>query len=226
MTLFNVQEALSGALRKQQNEQRFNRFLDNRISNPPNKKSLQTVNNEDGSITTKELCYVPYTFVQSETVLYPDGSRIYTSFYPSSEGIPAKRIEMSAKSTITKTTTFDRNGKEKTLERVFKNPDGSGVEEKIDYKFERRNVRKFNKNNVSQHIESYVKGRLASRIECDDEGNLLKETRYNAFAAGSILQKEIVYNNIENSYVTKEYNMMGQISSTHKTISKKTKIIA
>lgn len=152
--------------------------------------------------------------------MYPDGTKKVTTFYPNGEKVPAKCIEYSAQSTISKITTFDKSGNIKTMERVVKNPDGSGIEEKIDYKYSRKVVKHFNSRNIARVIYSYVKEKLAFKLECDDMGNVQKEYVYNAFAPNELLQKEILYNE-NGSYTTKEYNTNGAIYSIYTNFDKK-----
>lgn len=153
-------------------------------------------------------------------MLYPDGTKIITNFYPTGEKVPAKRVEYSAQSTITKVITFDKNGNEKTMERVVRNLDGSGIEEKIDFKYSRKVIKHFNKQNIATAIYSYVKDKLAFKMECDEFGNVQKEYIYSAFAPIELLQKEISYNS-NGSYTTKEYNVNGSVYSMYTTFDKK-----
>lgn len=175
---------------------------------------------ENDVIRTEEICYVPYPFVQSETLLYPDGTKVITTFYPNGEKAPAKRVEYSAQSTISKIITYDKYGNEKTMERVVRNPDGSGIEEKNDYKYSRKVVKHFNSKNIARFIYSYIKDKLAFKLECDDFGNVKREYIYSAFAPSELLQKEILYN-ANGSYTTKEYTPSGEVYSIYTTFDKK-----
>lgn len=238
-------DLLSDKIRKIRNENAFNTFLNTKIDFAKQtfkplleEKTVEVLSvnefpleqNVDTSykteicenevIKTEEICYIPYPFVQSETLLYPDGTKVITTFYPNGEKIPAKRVEYSAQSTISKITTFDKYGKQKTMERVIKNPDGSGIEEKIDFKYSRKVVKHFNNKNIARVIYSYVKDKLAFKMECDDFGNVQKEYVYSAFAPYDLLQKEILYNK-NGSYTTKEYATNGMVYSVYTTFDKK-----
>lgn len=241
----NSKDLLSDKIRKMRNNAAFKTFLNNKIDfakqavkplleekhvevlqindfsgNQNGCTELKTEVAENNVIRTEEMCYVPYPFVQSETLLYPDGTKIITTFYPNGDKIPAKRVEYSAQSTIKKVTTFDKYGKEKTMERVIRNADGSGIEEKIDYKYSRKVVKHFNNQNIARYIYSYVKDKLAFKMECDDLGNIQKEYIYSAFAPNELLQKEILYN-ANGSYTTKEYAANGVVYSVYTTFDRK-----
>lgn len=229
---------LNDIVKKERNARAFENFLNTRIDssphsiqhfeNPVNKSAsrttgslikLKTVKNADGSITTKELCTIPFIYLQSETVLYPNGTKIITLYYPSSEQIPAKSIEYSHQSTITKTTTYDTKGHIKTIERVVNNTDGSGFEEKIEFKHNRKTKRKFNKYKITTEVESYVKDKLVFTLECDKYGNLLKERTFYSYSQEPILQKEVTY--YEQYYTIKEYDPLGEFSFTKTVITSK-----
>ena len=227
-------EKLSQELLKIRNNSAFNKFINNKIdyskhviqplTEDINLASVKNVHDklqaehsdlktckEESVIRTEEICNIPFPFVQTETLLYPDGTKIVTTFYPSAEKIPAKRVEYSAKTTITKTTTYDRNGNEKTLDRNFINVDGMYIEEYVDFKFSRKTIKRFNKNKIATSVESYVKDNLAFALEHDELGNIKRELTYYAFMPNRVLQKEIVYDE-KGSYTQKEYNTLGVLT--------------
>lgn len=175
---------------------------------------------EEVAIRTEEICNIPFPFVQTETLLYPDGTKIVTTFYPSNDRIPSKRVEFLAKCNITKTTTFDREGKEKTMERIVINEDNSSYEEYIDFKFSRKTIKRFNNKKITVSIENFVKENLSFRLECDDLGNIKKESTFYTYSKTPILAKEIVYNS-DGSYTQKEYNALGNLTGI-KTVNCRT----
>jgi len=67
-----------------------------------NKATFKTNIEDSNDITTKEYATVPYPYLQSETTIKPDGTKIHTIYYPSNDEIPAKRIVYSAQSTVKK----------------------------------------------------------------------------------------------------------------------------
>ena len=189
---------LSDEILKIRNNSAFNKFLNNKIDYT--KQAIQPLtddiplqslkvlhehlcnNNqqikteaENEIIKTEEICNIPFPFVQTETLLYPDGSKVVTTFYPSNDKIPAKKVEYLSQSTITKTTTYDRSGKEKTLERQMLNQDNSSIVELIDFKFNRKTIKRFNAKKIAVLVENYVNDKLTFKLECDDYGNLKKE---------------------------------------------------
>jgi len=176
--------------------------------------NLQTLKLEDGTIVTKEYTLVPFIFVQSETVLKPDGTKIYTVFYPSNECIPAKRIMYSSKSMVTTTTHFDIKGNIKSELRVAKYQDCTTVEENIDAVHHRKTKKYFNKNHIATIVESYVNDNLVFRLESDDEGNTKRELTYNGFSKVPILTKEVVYYS-RYGFTVKEYNTKGELYSCY-----------
>ena len=220
---------LSKEIAKYRNTVAFNRFVQEQSQNAkqnfekiinnnhiirfrePN-SNIETIQETDGTIITNEYALVPFVFIQSETVTKPDGTKIYTTFYPSNEQIPAKRITYSPQSMITKTTHYDNKGNIKAEIRVIKNEDGSGIEEKIEMQNQRKTKRYFNKNNISTRVESYVNDKIVFRLETDENGNTKKEQTYNSFGTEPILIKEVLYHsNI--CYTVKEYKTTGELYS-------------
>lgn len=174
---------------------------------------LATIQNPDGSILTTEYCQIPFPHIQSETTSYPDGSKKIVTFYPTAKK-PAKKVELSADGAFSVTTTYDRNGQEKNVIKMHKNPDGSGAEENTDMKFGRTNMRYFDKFKTTRRIESYINGKITFRLVCDEFGNIQQESNYYTFFTEQqgLLQKETIYNE-DGSYTLKEYTLNGRVSS-------------
>ena len=221
-------QILNDLISKQRNAIAFDKFIESRIETNKqilhsstddnssflyksiNKQTnLQTVINDDNSITTQELSTVPFVYLQSETIVYPDGTKVFTNFYPSAEKIPSKRVEYSGKSNVTKTTNYDTKGKVKSVVRVVKNSDGSGYEEKYNHKFRRNTRTKFNKNKIATETVSYVNNKLVFKLECDENGTLLKETTYYSYTNNPVKQREIIY--YDTAYTIKEYDLSGEL---------------
>lgn len=207
------------------NKQNFEKIIENNQYELKESQScLQTKEEDDGSIVSREYATVPFHFMQSETITRKDGTKIHTIFYPSSEEIPAKRIVYSAESMVTKTTLFDTKGNIKSEQRIIKFPDGSGSEEKIDTVYGRKTKKQFNKNNIATIVESYVNDKLVFKLECDDDGNIKKESNYQNIKGIPVLSKEVIHHtNI--GYTIKEYTSTGELySSSTKCIKSNFKI--
>lgn len=211
---------------KEQSEnakQNFQKIIDDKqiIKHREIDSNLETIQEVDGTIITKEYALVPFKFVQAETISKPDGTKIHTIFYPSNEQIPAKRISYSPQSMVTKTTHFDQKGNIKSELRVIKNEDGSGIEEKIELNHQRKTKKFINKNNIATIVESYVDNKIVFRLETDDQGNTKKEQTYSSFANEPILIKETLYHS-DIGYTVKEYKTTGELYSCYtKSLKKK-----
>lgn len=229
---------LSKEIAKYKNAVAFQRFLQNQSENSKqnfekiienneyssniNEPILKTELEDDDSIVSREYATVPFYHMQSETITQKDGTRIHTIFYPSCEEIPAKRVVYSPESMVTKTTLFDTSGNIKSEHRIIKFPDGSGSEEKIDTTYGRKTKKIFNKNNIATKVESYVNGKLAFSLECDEHGNIKRECNYQNIKGDSILSKEIIHHQ-DICYTVKEYTATGALYSSYTKSTKNEK---
>ena len=230
---FVSEEILNRIVQKQRNKKIFVDFVDNRINNSQHiyqhvvgntlvsnatssePKEVTYTDKMDESIVTQEYCSVPFRFVQTETRLRKDGRKVITTFFPTRGSVPAKIVEISASGLITKTTNYKLSGEIKNIEKIVKNPNGSGFKEEIEPKYNRRTVRTFNKYNIATSVKSYVNDKLAFQLDCYNNGDLKKETSYYQDSKLHCLQKEVLYHE-NKEYTEMEYSINGQLCSVSK----------